>query len=100
MRADGAAAADIYRPLRSAAEFGRAPAFAVYGLDQGSLRSRLPADLVDAAVADGALSRAASAGVADGREQFPAAIHDPDLAGSKSAKDDDADPADFHDHAD
>src|SRR5258707_1071480 len=100
MRPDGAAAADIYRALRSAAELGRAPACAVYRLDQGSLDSRLRAYLVDAAVADGALSRAAGPGAADGREQLPPAIHDSDLARSESTEDDDADSADFHDHAD
>src|SRR5208282_1580763 len=62
--------------------------------------ARLPAYTGTAAAADGTLSRAAGAGAADGPDQFPPAIHDADLAGSESAEDDDADAADFHDHAD
>src|SRR5208282_3090319 len=62
--------------------------------------ARLPAYTGTAAAADGTLSRAAGAGAADGPYQFPPAIHDADLAGSESAEDDDADAADFHDHAD
>src|SRR5277367_3789698 len=100
MRADGAAAADFHRAVRGAAQLDRAAACAVRRLDQRPVGARLPARAGPAAAAADALPRPAGARAADGPDEFPAAVYDADDAGSESAADDDADAADFYDHAD
>src|SRR5580698_5959932 len=100
MRADGAAVTDFYRTVRGAAQLDRAAACAVRRLDQRPVCPRLFARAGPAATAADALPRPAGARAADGPDQFPAAIYDADDAGPESAADDDADAADFYDHAD
>src|SRR5580700_5142601 len=100
MRADGAAIADFYRDVRGVAKLGRAAARAVPRLDQRFVHARLPAYIVDAATAADALPWPAGAGAADGVDEFLAAVHDADHAGSESAADDDADAADLPDYVD
>src|SRR5579885_2744182 len=51
MPADAAAAADFHRIVRGVAQFGRTAPRAVHLVDQGPVRARLSAGVVDAAVA-------------------------------------------------